>query len=284
VDRQNFGVCLSIAGMAVQQDHVANKAREDRFLVSGLEQSGRPVVGVVAQKSAGHAIMSSLLEIVFQGSERPCIREISVVNGPYVPSANLPTLIFSFNTPQIAKEVRFRLLKHGKALPALERIFIEPSFTRATRVWVEILQAIRKCLVLKDIVSYVRKFDRSPSLVVVHDQREKGYGFVEACVAFRSMLTSDTLRFAYATAGREFVERMTSLFIVLIEGGQPLPTFTAPTVPVSLQQPSTSAAAAVVSAPLPKPSFLQQCLAPGSAHKRLHDSFADPAPSKRVAP
>ena len=77
---------------------------------------------------------------------------------------------------------------------------------------------------------------------------------------------------------------MTGLFIVLIDGGQPLTTFKAPTIPVNLPQPSTSAAAATVSAPVPKPCYLLQCLAPGSALKRLNDSFADSAPSKLVAP
>ena len=130
----------------------------------------------------------------------------------------------------------------------------------------------------------MRKFDRSPSLVVVHDQRERGYGFVDACIAFRSMLTAESLRFAYAVAGRHFVERLSSHFIVLIDGGQPLPTFTAPPIPVSLSQPSTSAAAAMVSVSVPKPGYLLQCLAPGSARKRLNESLADPASSKRVAP
>jgi hypothetical protein len=200
--------------------------------------------------------MSSLLEIVFQGSDRPCIREVSVISGPYTPSQFLPTLIFVFNSPQIAKDVRFRLLKHGKASPALEKILIEPSLTRATRVRIEILQAIRKSLVSKGIVSFVRKFDRSPSLVVVHNQREKGYGFVEACISFRSMLTSDSLRFAYAMAGREFLDCLTSLFIVLIDGGQSFPTFTAPPSPVIRPQPSTSAAATAVSAIAPKANYL----------------------------
>ena len=135
----------------------------------------------------------------------------------------------------------------------------------------------------KNIVSFVPKFDPSPSLVVVHDQREKRYNFVEACVAFRSMLTSESLRFAYSIAGRDFVERMASLFIVLVDGGQPLPTFVSPLVPVDQPQPSTSAAAAVASAPAPKPGYLLQSLAPGSARKRPNDSRADPAASKRIA-
>jgi hypothetical protein len=174
-------------------------------------------------------------------------------------------------------------LRHARTTPALEQIFIEPSFNCSTRVRIEILQAIRKCLLSKSLVSFVRKFDRSPSLVVVHDQREKRYNFVEACVAFRSMLTSESLRFAYAIAGRDFVERMASLFIVLVDGGQPLPTFVPPPVPVGPPQPSTSAAAAVATAPVPKPGYLLQCLAPGSARKRPNDSRAEPAASKRVA-
>jgi hypothetical protein len=144
--------------------------------------------------------------------------------------------------------------------------------------------AIRKILSAKDIVCFVRKYDRSLSLVVM----QKSYSFVEACVAFRSMLTPESLRFAYAAAGREFVERMSSLFIVLTDGGQTLPTFAAPTLPVTQNQPSTSQlgtdANAVAIAPVTRPNFLLQCLAPYSARKRPHDAApVAPAPPKRVA-
>jgi hypothetical protein len=228
--------------------------------------------------------MTSLLVVLFPGADRPSIREVNVVRAPYVLSAYLPTIIFTFNSPTIAREVRFRLLRHSKNTPDLERIFIEPALTLATRVRIEILQAIRKCLTAQSVVSYVRKFSRSPSLVVVHDQRERSYDFVEACVAFRSLLTAETLRFAYAVAGRHFNERLSSHFIVLIDGGQPLPTFTALPVPVSNPQPSTSAAAATVSVSVPRPGYLLQALAPGSARKRLNESLVEPVASKRVAP
>ena len=132
LERQNFGLCLSVAGMSVLQDQVANAAREDKFLVSGLKQSGQPAENLSAQRSAGHAVMTSLLAAVFPGNDCPSILEVSVVVGRYVPSPVLPTLLFAFNSPQIAKEVRFRLLKHVRTSPALERIFIEPSFNRST--------------------------------------------------------------------------------------------------------------------------------------------------------
>jgi hypothetical protein len=93
--------------MSVLQDQVVNTAREYKFLVSGLKQSGQPSKNLAAQRSAGHAVMTSLLAVVYLGNERPFIREVSVVGGRYVPSAVLPTLLFAFNSPQIAKEVRF---------------------------------------------------------------------------------------------------------------------------------------------------------------------------------
>ena len=157
VDRASFGYNLSIAGLALQQDHIRNQSKEDRFLISGLKQSGRPAVGLAPQKSAGQLIMSSLLDIVFRGSSRPVIRDVIVVSGP-IQTRNvpcLPTLIFVFDSPAIAKDVHFKLLSHGKASPALEQVFIEPWQTHATRVRVQILVAIRKCLASKDIVSFV---------------------------------------------------------------------------------------------------------------------------------
>ncbi len=166
VEQAAFGYNLSIAALALQQDHLRNHNKEDRFLISGLKQAGRPAVGLAPQKSAGQLIMSSLLDIVFHGSSRPIIREVIVVNGP-IKTRNgpcLPTLIFVFDSPAIAKDVRFKLLNHGKASPALEHVFIELWQTHATQVRVQILVAIRKCLASKDIVSFVKRFDRSPSL------------------------------------------------------------------------------------------------------------------------
>jgi hypothetical protein len=141
-------------------------------------------------------------------------------------------------------EVRFRLLRHAKEMPALGTVFVEPVLTPATGVRIQVLFAIKTCLASKAIISFVRKFERSPSLVVVHDQREKGYGYVQACVSFRNLLTADALHSAYVAARQDFLEQMTSLFIVLTDGGQPLTTFTvtdtATNPPVSQAGPSAS--------------------------------------------
>ncbi len=85
VDRLSFGVSLSVATLALQQDHVINQGKEDRFLILGLKQSGRPAFGHVAQKAAGRMIMNSLLSIVFQGPDHPSIRDIFIVGGPVPP-------------------------------------------------------------------------------------------------------------------------------------------------------------------------------------------------------
>ena len=158
--------------------------------------------------------------------------------------------------------------------------------TQATRVRVQILLAIRKSLASRDVVSFVRRYDRSPSLVVTQDHRERTYGFVKACVEFRSMLTADCLRFAYA-ASRDFVDRMAILFIVLTDGGQPLSTFTAPTLPepanssLSANLPLNVATPTV--ATVTRPNYLLQSLAPSSSWKRQIESADDSVPTKRVA-
>jgi hypothetical protein len=87
--------------------------------------------------------------------------------------ANLPSLIFTFENAKIAKDIRFKLLQYGKTSAALEQMFIEPVLTQATRVRVQILIAIRKCLLAQNLSCFVRRFDSSPSLVVVHDNHEK---------------------------------------------------------------------------------------------------------------
>jgi hypothetical protein len=162
--------------------------------------------------------------------------------------------------------------------------------TPATKVRIQILFSIKRSLATKEIVSYVQKYDRSPSLVVVHDQREKSYDFVQACVTFKSWLTPDSLYFAYTAARQDFLERMAPLFIVLTDGGQPLTTFKTPAVSLSVNQPTQSTSQTVATtAPVSqaaRPNFLLQCLAPtgvSSPRKRPNESSADPAPTKRVA-
>ncbi len=230
--------------MALHQDHLINQSKEDNFLISGLNQVGQPAFGPPAQKAAGRAVMTSLLTTVFPGSDPPVIRDVSIVIGPVPPrGSNLPLLIFVFDTPKIARDVRYHILQYVKTCPALEHVFTKPVLTQATRVCIQILLAIRKCLVSRDVVSYLRRFDCSPSLVVTHDRRDKVYGFVKACTEFRSMLTSDCLRFAYSVASRDFVDRMAPLFIVLTDGGQPLSTFIALTIPGTVQLPIPSGSA-----------------------------------------
>ena len=120
------------------------------------------------------------------------------------------------------------MLSVSRATPSLETIFIEPVLTRSTLVRVEILKAIRRALLARDVPSRVRRFDRSPLLIVTHDQKERFYGFVEACKEFHSLLNADLLYYAYVAAGRDFTDCLTSTFIVLSDGGQPVVTFHGP--------------------------------------------------------
>ena len=269
---------------------MSNQSKEDRFYITGLKLAGRPASSPPAQKIAGRQVMSALLEAIFPGSDRPKIIDVYLVGGPNFTRsvAFLPPLIFSFESPLIAKEVRFRLLGHARSTPALETVFIEPVLNQATRVRIQILLALKKCLAATDIVSSVRKFDRSPSLTVMHDQRGRHYDFVQACVAFRHLLTPTSLQFAYAAARRDFLERLTSMFIVLTDGDQPLTTFAAPvaTPQASLSGPSVSALPAIHVPPPARSNFLLQCLAPLSVNtprKRPSSSAAADAPAKKSA-
>ena len=128
MDRISFGFSLTTASLALQQDHLSNQSNEDRFFITGLKLAGRPATSLAAQKIAGRQVMSSLLEAVFQTSDRPKNLDVYVVGGQNLIRSDscLPALIFSFENPRIAKEVRFRLLQHARTTPALETVFIEP--------------------------------------------------------------------------------------------------------------------------------------------------------------
>ena len=284
VERISFGFSLTTASLALHKDHLINQSKEDRFLITGLKLAGRPATTLAAQRSSGRHVMSLLLEKVFPASERPKVVDCFVV-GPnqFRSESNLPPLIFLFGDPIIAKEVRYRLLRHAKETPALESVYVEPVLTLATRVRIQILFAIKTCLASKATISYVRRYERSPSLVVTHDQREKRYDFVQACVSFRHLLTPDSLRSAYGAARRDFLEQLTSLFIVFTDGEQPLTTFTvaATNHPISQAGPSGSVLPAATIQPVARPNFLLSSLA--NPRKRPNDSAPLSTPTKRVA-
>jgi hypothetical protein len=171
VERISFGFSLTTASLALQQDHLANQSNEDRFFITGLKLTRRPATSLAAQRTAGRHVMSLLLEAVFQSSNHPKVHDVFVVGGQNLIRSDpcLPALIFSFESSQIAREVRFRLLHHARMTPALETVFIKPVLSPATWVRTQILIALKKCLAAKEIVSFVKKFDRSPSLVVVRE-------------------------------------------------------------------------------------------------------------------
>jgi hypothetical protein len=60
VERLSFGVSLTTAALALQLDFITNRDNEFKFQVSGLKQSGRPVVGPPAQCAAGRSIVEAV--------------------------------------------------------------------------------------------------------------------------------------------------------------------------------------------------------------------------------
>jgi hypothetical protein len=263
VERLSFGMSLTTAALALQLDVIINRDNEIKFKISGLKQSGRPVIGPPAQCAAGRSIVEAVLNTSYSVSERPVISAVYLAPGFCVPPA-LPAFIFVFASPAIAKSVRQRLLSVSRATPSLENIFIEPVLTRASLVRVEILRAIRKALLARDVPSRVKRFDRSPLLIVTHDQRERFNGFVEACKENRSLLNVDLLYYAYGAAGRDFTDCLTSTFIVLSDGGQPVVSFHGPntTQPVVAFD-DVRTVAPVIAPSAPKRGFLMDSLSSG---------------------
>lgn len=290
VERLSFGMSLTTAAHSLQLDFMVNRDNEIKFKVTGLKQSGRPVIGPPAQCAAGRSIIEAVLNTSYSASERPVISHVYLAPGFCVPPA-LPAFIFVFASSAIAKDVRQRLLSVSRATPSLETIFIEPVLTRSTLVRVEILKAIRRALLARDVPSRVRRFERSPLLIVTHDQKERFYGFVEACKEFRSLLNADLLRHAYNVAGRDYTDCLTSTFIVLSDDGQPVVTFHGPSVaqPVAASD-VVLTVTPVITPSAPKRGFLMESLStnpssPGPSRdprKRPADSVVEALSSKRT--
>ena len=302
-NRHEYGSNLSSAISACHADSETNHQNEDRFRVTGFQSSGRPVLGIPAQKAAGRAILSEILSSILPVNSRPTIVDVIIpTRYPPVGHLGLPPLIFKFVNAQVASQVRKSLFNHVRAstLPALRRVWIEPVLTAATSVRIEVLQAIRRVLSSRQIRCSVQRFGRTPTLHVTFADRERIFYFVPACVAFRHLLTPELLAYAYRTAGRKFLNRLTATFLVLKDGEQPVTNFSIPPprVPLPLSQSaltpvaSTSSAetSATTSMHAPPLSYVQRMLnapvASGSGRKRPAESTAPEfaAPVKRTAP
>ena len=288
-NRHEYGSNLSSALLFSQMDSELNRQSEDRFRVSGFESSGRPVVGISAQKAAGRAILIEILGSIMPVNQRPTIVDVVIPNR-YAPVGRLglPPFIFRFVNTTVASHARQLLFKHvrNSTLPAIKRVWIEPVLTPATGVRVEILQAIRRVLSARQIRCSVQRFGRAPMLHVSTADRERVFHFVPACEAFGHLMTPELLSYAYRTAGRRFLNRLAATFLVLKDGEQPVSTFSIPPrVPPPVSQSnltpvaSTSADfSATTSVPPPTLSYVQRMLrAPittGSGRKRPAESTA----------
>ncbi len=99
----------------------------------------------------------------------------------------------------------------------------------------------------------MKRFERSPFIVVSHDKRD-------------------------------FTDRLASLFLVLSDGGQPVPTFAVPPASSTSLLPASASPYAPTVQPAPpiRQSFILQLLAPGSSRKRPAENSIEPVGSKRL--
>ena len=303
--RHSYGSNLATAILFSQQDSAINHENEDRFQVSGVPGVGRYPPTVPAQKAAGLVFLSDLIALWFPVASRPRIVSIYIPRR-YVTAGSmvLPPLIYIFTNCVIASQIRKKLLDflRSTTVVALRKVWVVPVLTRASHVRIDILNAIRRVLSETNLRCSVQSFGRSPNLHVTSGGRERVFSFVSACEFFGHMVTHENLAFAYRTAGRAFNNRLAATFLILLDGSQPLVSFTVPTPRVTV--PVTAPAPVVVSGnlstpvpALPVPTYLQRTLsAPiasgsGSARKRPAESsssdFANATSSiasKRLAP
>jgi hypothetical protein len=231
VGRHCYGANLATAVLFVQIDVKTNRQNEDRFQITGMAYEGRVPSGLNAQKAAGLSVLNALLATWYPPATRPKVVDVFIPRR-FAPHGRelLPPLIFIFSDSTIASQVCAKIINHlcTNPLPAMLRVWLEPILTKSTHVRIEILLAIPRILSSPEIRCTVQGGGRAPQLHIVSGGRERVFGFVPSCELFGHLLTADSLKFAYKSAGRSFINRLEATFLVLVDGAQPTTNFFVP--------------------------------------------------------
>jgi hypothetical protein len=206
-------------------DWGANKAKEDRLIITGITSKTVPPKNPEERKVWMGKIVSDILEAVipnFQG-------KIVFVNQMKSKGQQIPMVEVKLDSVKNASDVRKAYAEKKKEKVDLGRIFIANSVTLATRVRVNILKAIARKLSNKDTSAHAVPFISRPVMHVRPTETSevwsppKTFSFVEAAVRFGHLVKQVELGEAYRRAGNSFKGQLEQHFLLLRESASSRP-------------------------------------------------------------
>jgi hypothetical protein len=210
---------LLFARTREELDTIANKAKEDRIVITGLTSSTPPSVDWVPRKEWLRKLVIAALKKVhpdFNG-------QLGFINQGKNNGKDIPIVEVKCESTAIALAIRKSFAEKWKGDPnVFGRLYIANS---VTRVRVDIMKALAKKLTNKVVSAHVAAYSSRP-ILHVHDvgkpeSTSRAYTFIDSMSQFGGAIVRDDLDDAYRRARVAFKGQMEQHFVVLKERQQP---------------------------------------------------------------
>jgi hypothetical protein len=222
VEERRWNDNLLFARTREELDTIANKAKEDRVVITGLTSASPPPVEWAQRKEWLRKLVIETLKKVyptFSGN-------LGFINQGKNNGRDIPMVEAKCESVEVAIAIRKSFAEKRKAdLKIFGRLYIASSVSLSTRVRVDVMKAIAKRLTNKAVNAHVAAYSSRPILHVRDAGRTessgRAYTFIDAVTQFGGVVVQDDLHEAYRRAGSAFKGQMEQHFVVLKENFYP---------------------------------------------------------------
>jgi hypothetical protein len=214
---------LIFARLKEDFDWTANKAKEDRVIITGITSRSAPPTNPEERRIWMGKIVQDIFDTLIPGFTGKVI----FINQMKNKGSQIPMVEVKLENVKAAHDIRTAFADKKKNKADLGRIFIANSVTLATRVRVDILKAIARKICSLEISAHAVPFISRPVMHVRStDAAEvwsapKTYSFIEAVTRFGHLVKQFDLAEAHRRAGNSFKGQLEQHFIVLREARNP---------------------------------------------------------------
>lgn len=221
-EERKFNDNLLFARTREELDTAANKAKEDRIVITGLTSTTPPPV----DKEQKKVWLRNLVLDVIKKVKPDFGGVLGFINQGKSNGRDMPMVEVRLNSVEVAVEVRKAFAEKRKEGDGktLRRLYMSNSVTLSTRVRVDIMKAISKKVTNSKDSAYVAAYSSRP-ILHVRSQGKSGevtnraYTFIDSIIKFGKVLLRSDLDDAYRQAGTAFRGQLEQHFVVLRELG-----------------------------------------------------------------
>jgi len=213
---------LLFARTREELDTIANRAKEDRIVITGLTSSTPPPSEWVPRKEWLRKLVIATLTKVYPEFNG----QLGFINQGKNNGKDIPMVEAKCESSNVAMAIRKSFAEKRKGDPNIfGRLYIANSVSLSTRVRVDIMKALAKKLTNKVVTAHVAAYSSRPILHVRDvgkpESTSRAYTFIDSMAQFGGAIVREDLDDAYRRAGNAFRGQMEQHFVVLKEGPNP---------------------------------------------------------------